>query len=381
MSYSKSIEIYKAYYYLNVMCPVQYLFLLYMTMGKNLQLGDALLLFSLYNLTTVLLEVPFGYLAELIGYKKTMLIGTIFIFFSFILMYKGNGFFHMSCMVILQGISGALLSGADEALCYEYFKKNGQEDKFKKWISKMYGRREVLGGIVTVFGGYLFAVNMNFPVMASIFVAFIMCGSVVLLTEVPVRGKGRTSIIAKTIISSLFRTTYLYKYYLLLATIGNFLLANINFTVTTYMQTMNFNLKYVGVLLLAFKIAAGAGGKLNNKLGMSLEKLFCFCAILVAILGYSKSWMFSVLLLLLLRIVNGMFYPSASAEINRHISGNRAYLLSVQNLAQSASLAVGTPLLGYMIDNRGYSSAYISMLIFVLFIFIALIGWKYKNKH
>ena len=90
---------------------------------------------------------------------------------------------------------------------------------------------------------------------------------------------------------------------------------------------------------------------------------------------------YTVLLLLLLRIVNGMFYPSASAEINRHISGNRAYLLSVQNLAQSASLAVGTPLLGYMIDNRGYSSAYISMLIFVLFIFIALIGWKYKNKH
>ncbi len=106
MPYMKSIEVYKIYYCLNMMCPVQSLFLLYMTMGKGLQLGEALLLFSIYNITTVIFEVPSGYLAEIIGYKKTMLMGATAGFISFILMYVCKSFFFMVSMVVLQGIGG-----------------------------------------------------------------------------------------------------------------------------------------------------------------------------------------------------------------------------------------------------------------------------------
>lgn len=112
---------------------------------------------------TTLLELPTGALADLIGRKKTMMLG----FFLFGLIDVVVGFASNITMLlvifIISGIADALISGSDVALFFDSLKELGKEKSFTK--------RSVKNGVIfrsslivgTLLSGYLYRIFIPLP--------------------------------------------------------------------------------------------------------------------------------------------------------------------------------------------------------------------------
>ncbi|MEZ6184633.1 MAG: MFS transporter [Planctomycetota bacterium] len=80
---------------------------------------QAALLAAIYDLGTVLLEVPSGYLCDLIGRRVTFVLACLASCVGCALLGLGHGFWLFAGAQALQGLSGAFASGTGSALLYE----------------------------------------------------------------------------------------------------------------------------------------------------------------------------------------------------------------------------------------------------------------------
>lgn len=117
----------------------------------------------------LLLELPSGALADLIGRKKTVIIGRILGVVGFILYSFANNFWLFLFADILYHANWAFESGALSALLYDSLKENGKE---KEWYQKTEADTFfwcTMGMVVaSILGGYLFRYSIHLPYIASV---------------------------------------------------------------------------------------------------------------------------------------------------------------------------------------------------------------------
>ncbi len=87
--------------------------------SRGLDLGEILLLQAIFGFAVASLEVPSGYLSDLIGRKHTLLIGSIFYAFGTLLLYFSDGFGMLIAFELCMAVAVSLISGADLALLYD----------------------------------------------------------------------------------------------------------------------------------------------------------------------------------------------------------------------------------------------------------------------
>lgn len=113
--------------------------------------------------TNVLLELPTGALADIIGRKWTVIIG-------WLLRGAGNIFtaFSINGLMLIMGygicsIGTTFISGADEALIYDSLKEIGKDQEFKKVSSKKSFIFQIGLVLSTLAGGYLYEPWVGLP--------------------------------------------------------------------------------------------------------------------------------------------------------------------------------------------------------------------------
>ncbi len=112
------------YFAMGIMVPVLSLALL----DKGLDLTSLALIFGLYTLTVVILEVPSGIMADLIGRKRVFLISNVFYIVSAALLLFAHGVALMIPVIIFWGAGKAFASGSMDALAIDsYVELNGTE--------------------------------------------------------------------------------------------------------------------------------------------------------------------------------------------------------------------------------------------------------------
>lgn len=112
---------------------------------------------------TIILELPTGALADLIGRKKTIILGyalsTIaFIYLSFAV--------HSSMVLIafaMRGIAEAFVSGADSALFYDTLKELGRVEELPKIAARSGLLIRIALALGTLAGGYLYTLWVGLP--------------------------------------------------------------------------------------------------------------------------------------------------------------------------------------------------------------------------
>jgi len=86
--------------------------------AHGLSMREVYLLQSVFALGTLVLEVPTGYAADLLGWKKTLIAGSLFYGASFSWLARANGFTGFVAFELLAAVGVALFSGSDVALLY-----------------------------------------------------------------------------------------------------------------------------------------------------------------------------------------------------------------------------------------------------------------------
>ncbi|PIV07829.1 hypothetical protein COS53_00320, partial [Candidatus Shapirobacteria bacterium CG03_land_8_20_14_0_80_35_14] len=126
--------------------------------------------------TAIILEVPTGALADILGKRKTIIIS----FFlsalcNFGIAYSTN-LNNLVISVVLGGIGMSLYSGAFDALVYDSLLQDKKESMFNKVLSRITSQQLIMVAVCSAIGGYLYVYDHHLP--------FMLCGIFALVASV-----------------------------------------------------------------------------------------------------------------------------------------------------------------------------------------------------
>ena len=104
----------------------------------------------------ILLEVPSGAVADLIGKKMTIMIGMLAGFAGGLLIASTTNFNNIFIGWFIMQIAYAFYSGAGEALAYDTLVENGNESDFDKVITKSHSYEMYTTATTTIIGGFAY---------------------------------------------------------------------------------------------------------------------------------------------------------------------------------------------------------------------------------
>jgi MFS family permease len=144
---------------------------------RYMSFSQAMSIYSVSLLIGLVLELPSGALADMIGRRKTVLVGRLFAIASYITYFYARSFPMFLLANILYQLNWTMESGAQSALLYDSLKENKQEKKWYQHIeSKTYMYCTMIMVLGCVVGGYAYQIQPHLPYAICIVAAVISFG-------------------------------------------------------------------------------------------------------------------------------------------------------------------------------------------------------------
>lgn len=163
-------------------------FLLYiplrvLVMQQTVDNGQIAMLMGYLFLLVLLLELPTGAFADLVGKKFTLIAAYIANGISMIFYIWANSFFGFVLAVSFQAIFEALRSGASDALVYDSLAQDGRESEFRSTNAKISQVVQLSLVIATFFGGWLGSFQLQLPFAVTFLFQLLAVGLSFLMVE------------------------------------------------------------------------------------------------------------------------------------------------------------------------------------------------------
>lgn len=330
--------------------------------SKGLSLFEIGLMESIFHITSFLMEVPTGAIADLYGRKTSRVLGRLMSIVSTIIMILANSSIFFAISFIFCAISYNLESGAGDALIYDSMKETEKE----KHYMKIKGYQEIFFQIADVcsllLGGYLATLNYGLVYKISLVIGiftFLLAFSFVEPSIYEKEEKVDISSFYSQLKKSI-KIIFKDKRILLLILIGE-IFSNFYTTEFFYIQNLLKSYSYsefnIGLILsLGGVLSAIIGSriyKIEKKLGA--KKILCIFPIAAILCFWGVTFrMMIIISFMLLSIVESILVISISEYINRIIpSRERATILSFQSMAFSFIMIVFFPVIGKLGDVYG----------------------------
>ncbi len=147
---TKAVEFYR---------PIMYLFFL----AQGLSFTQIVILEAIYNLTTVLGEIPTGFVGDHVGRRNSLLIGTALIALTLLAIGLSGSFPVLAGLYVCWSMGYNFRSGSEDAWLYDTLTDDLSEDRF----AHVRGRGEAvslaIGAAAAVVGGYLGSIDLSLP--------------------------------------------------------------------------------------------------------------------------------------------------------------------------------------------------------------------------
>lgn len=158
-------------YYFNFFWLIQNVYFL----NNGLNFKQLSILLGVWSLSVIVFEIPSGILADRFGRKSIILLGKLGFLLgilSFIYLKNFPGFL---LGMIFWGIHESFISGALEALVYDYIKVNNNENLFNRVLTIATVSREVGLGLGVLIAGVITQIGINYNLIGSVIIAFLGC--------------------------------------------------------------------------------------------------------------------------------------------------------------------------------------------------------------
>ncbi len=360
-------------------------FMLYMPIvvpfyeSNGLSMKDIMILQAVYSIAIVVLEVPSGYLADVIGRKKTLIIGAIFGILGFTTYGLSFGFMGFLIAEIILGIGQSCISGADSAMLYDSLLDRGEEKKYTRFEGRITALGNVAEALAGIVGGILVGITIRAPYIAQIFVAFIALPAAITLVEptrkIPLINAGMMEIV-KIARFALITDRPLRRNILFSAITGTATLTMAWFA-QPFFEYARIDIAWFGILWttlnLTVAITSYTAHRLEKKLGQRWSVLLIALLIPLGYLALSRFHLpIGLLVLYLFYLVRGYATPVLKDYINRITASHiRATVLSVRNFIIRLLFALTGPLLGWVKDI--YSLPQALTLAGIIFLVISIL--------
>jgi MFS family permease len=361
--------------------------------SNHLSIRHLFIIQALYSITIVAFEIPSGYIADVWGRKKTLVMGSLLCFSGYMVYSFSDGFWLFLTAEILLGIGNSCISGTDTALLYDTMIALKEENRYLKVEGKMTSVGNFAEAIAGILGGLLATIHTRLPFIIQAVVALIAIPAALALIEPQLHTNAQKTNL-KSIFSALrhvlFENKKLRQNIMISSVIGASTLSMAWF-VQPYFKYINVPVALYGILWTILNASVGVAALLAYKFERKLGeiKTIHFIVISTTIL-YLCLWMFqsywAILFILLFYMVRGIATPVLKDYINKQIpSETRASVLSLRNLIIRGIFSTLAPFMGYLSDKFSIQVALLMagmcFLIFSLpFLFIPWHNLTYKSR-
>lgn len=341
---------------------------------RGFSLVELGILEGVFHLTTFIMEIPTGIVADLWGRRFSRLLGRIIFLTSLGIMFWSYSFTLQLIGFVITAIGYNLESGAGEALLYDSMKELGIEKEYKKTA----GYNNLIfeaGGILSFLIGGYFAVHMGytwvfipsmFICIVSIFLTYSMYEpSLTKHEQTRLRKMGwiKAMLVQTKESLKVVKERPKIAFLILFSELIFMFLTSLFFYLQTYWKSNGWNEFQIGIVLAATAVMSAISGlKGNNiekKIGEKGILLFAPLLLLAALWGIALT-SFAPYFFIITGLIDGLLYVAVQDYINKMIpSERRATVLSFQSMTFSLYMIIFFPVIGFFGDRfgLGYSFA------------------------
>ena len=393
--FEKNITLYKWFSFL-IMTPIMMPIIVIFWENNGLDTFDIYLLQAIFAIAVVLLEVPTGMVADVLGKKKSLLFGTTIAFFSFIIYGLGHGFVVFLIAEVGLAFGLALISGADSALLYDSLVRLNRVNEYQKLEGQIRSNQMISFGLCTLLGGFIGSYSLKLAMLSSAIGPFLAFFLALGLTEVLVKEKNLSFKTArqqyKTLIQAATKFVFKHKlirWYILFASVLMGSSTWLLWMYQPYMKLIGLPIWSFGAAFLLFNLHAALTSRYAYKISEILGKrktiglimLFHSLPSLLMALFISP---FSVLFILGHQTTRGFFRPVLNDWILQYTyEDKRATVLSINSLSGRLFFAVTGPVIGFIGKHTSMQINFITQFssLSVIFIVLFVLYLKIPSKY
>jgi MFS family permease len=343
--------------------------------GEGLNLKEIFQLQGIFGFCLIAFDAPAGYVADLFGRKKTMVLGAIVVALGFQLLWFGHTFWDFALYEVLLGVGISLQSGCDVALLYATL----ETEKLTTPSRVLMGHRlmwQTIGeGSAALLGGALATVNLRWPIYANAVTACVPIFIALSIHEPQMARLDRASHLQnfKMIGRALFqhsrfltRAIFNYIFY-------GFATYCAVWCFQPYWQARGWPIGSFGYLwagiCFAVAIVSRYAHKIETRIGWPASVTIIALAPIVGYLGMGLAGgVLGVVLSFAFPICRGLTQVLFQDAVNTRVPQEiRATTNSIGSLGTRFLFIVFGPILGYMLDHQGIDHAFMTMgLVYVI---------------
>lgn len=341
------------------------IWILYLT-SRGFSLSQIGLAESAFHLAPVLLELPSGSFADLIGRRWSLAIGALLVAMSAALLFIAPSFWVVLVAMFLNGASYSFRSGADQAYLYDALGE--QRASFTGILGKLIGASYLVGGATLWIGASLSDISYAWPYGLAVGAGLAGVWLAASLIEPPRREgddhrpsatqhirdvaatlRQRPRVTAMLIFSGGFWVAGTIAYLYLQAAFSDRGLSN---------STIGL---IIGAALLVSAAGAAVAGR-AERIGTFRQQLVVLGVLAglgVVGLAAGSIWL-ATAAYLASNVVIGLLEPLMYAWFNRQMpSEQRATLLSAESWIFSLTMIVAFPLGGWLAEREGWAALFL----------------------
>lgn len=129
------------------------------------------------------MEIPTGALADLLGKRKSLILGYFIKTIGQLVMVVANSLPMLVLSVFILGPGYGLVSGTKEALLYDSLKQLKREDEYEKHLSDINKYSLIALAVASALGGYLYSINIRLPFLMTGLCMLVATGIAFFFTE------------------------------------------------------------------------------------------------------------------------------------------------------------------------------------------------------
>ena len=335
----------------------------------GLSLAQIMQLQAAYSLSVAIFEIPSGYIADLFGRKKTIVLSTLFSFFGFLIFSFFSGFNEFIIAEICVGIGGSLMSGSDTALMYDTLIEENEQKTYTKVEGKNYAIGNFSESIAGVVGGLLAVNHLYLPVYLQTIILFFSIPISLSLIEPKVNKKLALSFqsIKNVLYFSLIKNLNL-KWLIIFSSFMGVATLSIAWLAQPFFQEINIPILYFGLLWALLNLTAGLLSFNSHKFN-SKNNIFKYSIIMIVsfiLLSIYQS-LVGLIFIFIIYAVRGLVTPLLKNLININISSEkRATILSIRSFIIRISFASIAPFLGFIADKKSLQYSFFILTIIII---------------
>ncbi len=347
----------------NMVMPIVVLF--YQDNGMGMH--DIFILKAIYSVAIVVMEIPSGWMADIWGRKKTLILGAILGSVGFLAYSFSYGFLAFVVAEIILGIGHSFVSGADSAMLFDSLKADNKTKEYTKQEGRITSTGNFAEAFAGILGGFLAAISLRTPFFFQFVVAAMAIPAALTLIEPKVYSTEHVRSIKK-LVQNIKKTLVVnqnLRISILLSAVTGTATLTFAWLVQPFFKAIDLPVEMFGIFWTALNLTVGVSSVFAYRVELFLGKRYTLLAIILLLAtGYFLSGIaitfWGVAFLFLFYLMRGLATPVLKNYINQYTESEvRATMLSVRNFIIRISFAVIGPLLGWITDNISLNYAFI----------------------